>query len=213
MSRERLLDAALRVYESDGFRGATTRRIAEAAGVNEITIFRLFGSKAALIDEALRRESEEIPPPLIRLPETPVNPERELTAWCVARRQHISSRRTLILKTLAEATNPSVTPCGQAERECAHRELESYAGRLADAGFIELHGSRRARTDQIDTAVAMLMATLFTDAVGRDMMPHLYPQPAHRAPVLYSRLFLRALGAHGASSRQTAPSASSATAS
>jgi len=49
-SRERILAAAARVYAEHGFRGATTRRIAEEAGVNEITIFRQFGSKAALID-------------------------------------------------------------------------------------------------------------------------------------------------------------------
>ena len=53
-TKQQLLDAAVRVYAEGGFRGATTRRIAEEAGVNEVTLFRLFGSKAALIDEAIR---------------------------------------------------------------------------------------------------------------------------------------------------------------
>ena len=51
--RERLLQAAVRVFEESGSRGATTRRIAAEAGVNEITLFRHFGSKSALLGEAL----------------------------------------------------------------------------------------------------------------------------------------------------------------
>ena len=36
------------------------------------------------------------------------------------------------------------------------------------------------------------MAALFSDAMGRDMMPELFP-PAERAAALYVRLFLRAV--------------------
>ena len=53
--REQLLDAAVRLYAEAGYHGATTRRIASAAGVNEITLFRHFGSKDALIREAITR--------------------------------------------------------------------------------------------------------------------------------------------------------------
>ena len=67
--RDELLGAAARVYAEAGYRGATTRRIALAAGVNEITLFRHFGSKDALLREALARcqdpHSDEL------LPETP----------------------------------------------------------------------------------------------------------------------------------------------
>src|SRR6185369_5443910 len=54
-SRERLLEAASRVFALQGLRGATTRGIAEAAGVNEITLFRLFGSKERLLAAVLER--------------------------------------------------------------------------------------------------------------------------------------------------------------
>lgn len=201
MSREKLLDAALRVYETDGFRGATTRRIAEAAGVNEITIFRLFGSKAALIDEALRRESREIPEPTVTLPQEPVEPERELTAWCAARMQQLRSRRVLILKTLSEAGNPAVSPCGQADRECAHKSLVSYTERLVAHGFASRSDPGKSWHEQVDAAVVMLMSALFADVIGRDASPEMFPQPAHHAPAVYSRLFLRALGAREASDR------------
>ncbi len=51
---ERILEAALKLLSERGYKGATTREIAAAAGVAEITLFRRFGSKAALLAEAVR---------------------------------------------------------------------------------------------------------------------------------------------------------------
>ena len=48
-TRERILNAARDVIAKKGKRGATTREIADTAGVNEATIFRHFGTKEALI--------------------------------------------------------------------------------------------------------------------------------------------------------------------
>lgn len=48
-TRERILAAAREVIAKKGKRGATTREIADVAGVNEATLFRHFGNKAALI--------------------------------------------------------------------------------------------------------------------------------------------------------------------
>src|SRR6186713_278986 len=48
-ARERLLHAALSVFSRDGLHAATTRNIAEEAGVNEVTLFRLFGTKDGLL--------------------------------------------------------------------------------------------------------------------------------------------------------------------
>jgi AcrR family transcriptional regulator len=48
-TRERILLAAREVIARKGKRGATTREIADVAGVNEATLFRHFGTKEALI--------------------------------------------------------------------------------------------------------------------------------------------------------------------
>jgi AcrR family transcriptional regulator len=54
-TRRRILRAAARVFAEQGYARATTRALADAAGVNEVTLFRRFGSKqslfAAVIDE------------------------------------------------------------------------------------------------------------------------------------------------------------------
>jgi AcrR family transcriptional regulator len=80
--RDQLLDAALKVYAETGYRGATTRRIAGAAGVNEITLFRHFGSKDALIKEAITRAGASEVPDL--LPDTPRDPFNEIRNWARA---------------------------------------------------------------------------------------------------------------------------------
>jgi len=48
-TRQRLLEAAFRVCSERGLHAATTREIAEAADVNEVTLFRHFGNKEKLI--------------------------------------------------------------------------------------------------------------------------------------------------------------------
>jgi AcrR family transcriptional regulator len=54
-TRERILDAALHTFSKDGIRGATTRKIAQKARVNEVTLFRHFRSKEQLLGAVLKR--------------------------------------------------------------------------------------------------------------------------------------------------------------
>src|SRR5512146_2092286 len=99
ISRERILEAAARVYAKHGFKGATTRLIATEAGVNEVTIFRTFGSKAALITEAVEAHAMRAIGPL---PDIPADPQRELTAWCSAHLETLRENAPLIRMSMAE---------------------------------------------------------------------------------------------------------------
>ena len=202
ISREKLIEAAARVYAKAGFRGATTRRIADEAGVNEITIFRLFGSKAALIEEALRsrgasaRNGTGDGASLSVLPRVPGDPEREVSAWAAEQLSHLRRDRVLIRKTMAELEErPEMAPtlCGG---WCdAELELRDYVRRLRRAGRLADPATDTCGIKvDLDVAVAMFTSALFADAMGRDVMPEMYPQPAERAPVLYTRCFLRAIG-------------------
>jgi len=53
-TRQRILDAALKLFSQRGFLGAATREIAREAGVAEVTLFRHFGSKEKLFEEVIR---------------------------------------------------------------------------------------------------------------------------------------------------------------
>ena len=52
-AEQRILEAALKVFASEGYTGATTRKIAEEANVAEVTLFRKFRSKENLLKEVL----------------------------------------------------------------------------------------------------------------------------------------------------------------
>jgi AcrR family transcriptional regulator len=57
-TRERLLDAAARVFELKGYEGATIAQIAREAGVTSGAIYAHYASKAELLADALRAHSE-----------------------------------------------------------------------------------------------------------------------------------------------------------
>jgi len=199
-SRQKLLAAAARIYGESGFRGATTRRIADEAGVNEVTLFRLFGSKSALIAEALREQASRTTDPG-GLPDEPVDPERELSAWCDAQLTHLRGARSMIRKAMGEIEeHPEMAPCMSEGTQYAFRELRDYARRL------DLLGDDISE-NEVHTAAAMLISALFGDAMGREMMPALYPQPESEAAALYARLFLRALGCDSVRRRSLARTA------
>jgi AcrR family transcriptional regulator len=51
----RILDATIKILDKEGWEGATTRRIADEARVNEVTLFRKFKTKKLLLEAAKNR--------------------------------------------------------------------------------------------------------------------------------------------------------------
>jgi len=185
-TKQQLLDAAVRVYSDSGFRGATTRRIAEEAGVNEVTLFRLFGSKAALIEAAVLHASTN--GAAAPLPLEPIDPLLELTQWAEKDHAFMLETRGMIRTSMAEMhERPECADSASSHPAQSFASLVTYIERLAERRFIP------SATDA-KPAAAMLMGTLFADAMGRDMMPDMFP-PEKQAPAIYVRLFLRSIGA------------------
>jgi AcrR family transcriptional regulator len=56
-TKQRIIQGAAQVFAEKGYDGATTREIAEAAGVNEVTLFRHFGSKKNIFMAVIERFS------------------------------------------------------------------------------------------------------------------------------------------------------------
>ena len=52
--------AAIQVVTERGYSGATTRQIAEAAGISEVTLFRKYGNKAELMKQAIAAVTGQI---------------------------------------------------------------------------------------------------------------------------------------------------------
>jgi AcrR family transcriptional regulator len=187
-SRERILEAAARVYAQYGFRGATTRLIAQEAGVNEVTLFRLFGSKAHLFDELLQKQLHASTVPV--LPEDePGDPEAELTEWCAVLLSQMRASRSFLRKMIGETEErPEAARSACVGPHYAAASLERYVQRLRARGLADTDADYR-------TAISMFMSALFGDVMVRDAMEeHFFPEPEDDAPARYVATFLRAAG-------------------
>ncbi len=198
-ARELLLEAALKVFAEHGTRGATTRRIAQAAGVNEVTLFRQFGSKDGLLREALATSPRALAFVDTHLPDVPVDPHAELMEFCRHHHRTLFESRSIIRKCMGEfEENPETT-----RRAC------QLPVRISDAlrGYLErLRDSGQARGDwNPRAAAAMLMGVLFTDAMGRVCMPERFPYSEREGMKHYVALFLQAIGAGQPARRAAAP--------
>lgn len=61
-SKEKILDASIRLFTENGYKKTTTKLIAKEAGVNEVTIFRQFGSKEGIVLEIVRSRLQYLRP-------------------------------------------------------------------------------------------------------------------------------------------------------
>ena len=184
--RDRILEAAKRVYAKHGFRGATTRLIAIEADVNEVTIFRTFGSKGALLEAVLEENDsgDEVSP----LPDPPVDPQRELTEWVETHLERIRTMRPMLIHAISEyEERPEVADFACRGRVDVHHHITEYVARLHELGLAD-------RDADVSAAVTMLISAVMSDAMGRPMAPHTFPPP-DEAPQRYVRCFLRAIGA------------------
>ena len=184
--RDQLLESAARLYSEAGYRGATTRRIAMQAGVNEITLFRHFGSKEALIREAIVRAGSFME--AHALPDPPRDPSRELKDWARGHIAALRKRRSLIRMCMGEIEeHPGIFSGENSPPAVAAKALCQYLRRLRATG------QAKAQFDEV-AASTMLMGVLFADAMGRDIMPDMYRNEPDQALDEYIRLFLRSVG-------------------
>ena len=184
--RDRILQAAATLYAETGFRGATTRRIAERAGVNEITLFRHFGSKTRLLHEAVKCAGAVAN--LSELPARPGDPRAELLEWALITHRGLNRHASLIRTAMAEIEErPEFMPHERSPTMCAGISLRGYLEHLREEGRI------RPGVD-LDAATTMFLGTLFTDALSRDILAKLYPNPPEESIEQYVDLFLHALG-------------------
>lgn len=111
-TRQRLIEAALELFATQGVTKTTTRQIAELAQVNEVTLFRHFGNKhglllAALSDSAVLQQLREF----LR---TQVN---QTSSAHQALKDYASDRLQILVEQVPEFVRSVVAEAGQYPRE------------------------------------------------------------------------------------------------
>lgn len=168
-TRQRLIDAAIHVCSERGLHAATTREIAEVAGVNEVTLFRHFGSKekliAALFEQVLATLSES-------LDETETDEqdlERNLSRYAQRHNELLTANEAFIRTIIGEAkrhpdqARKIMCEAGRAKRELLIEYLRAAQNAGTVRKDVELGPAVDAFTGML--LAGMLRRTSFKDYV------------------------------------------------
>ena len=173
-TREQILDAAGAVLREHGGAGATTRAVAEAAGVRLSLVHYHFGGKGGLHAALLERENARL---LERQEALYAGPEPLAEKWrtaCAYLREDLASGYARVLWELwaAGLSDPSLAQRWREAMAGWRALLERVAERWADENGLELPLSARA--------LATLVANAFQGAeieilagVGEEEAPHI----------------------------------------
>ena len=185
-SRERLLEVAARVYAESGYHGTTTRRIADEAGLNEVTLFRQFGSKDALLREAIEQADRHSRPALDADAPDPV---AELHRWARASIHRFYQHQKLIRQILGDTVQrPEIAPRICEDPSDEMNQLVAFLSALEQRGI--LHAGDPLI---LQGGAAMLVHSLLSNALWRDLVPEI--PSLEECAALFVEVLLRALRA------------------
>jgi AcrR family transcriptional regulator len=175
-TQQAILDAVATAVARYGFRGTTTRRIAQTAGVNEVTLFRRFGSKAALLAAFFRREAGLMQAQAVRYTG---DLEADLTAIAAAYLALAERRGGLFALMLAEL------PRDPALREAFAAPLQ-VLGQILDI-LRRYQAAGALRAEPLGQTYAALVGPIAPAALIGDLVPGGMAMPD---PAAHVRAFL-----------------------
>lgn len=162
-TRDRIVSAAREVIARKGKRGATTREIADLAGVNEATLFRHFGNKESLIVAVAKASC-----PDVKLRDVVTNLqgpiEADLYAIGMAMTQHLESMVDMVRWSLVESDYENSIFAKEAWRpQTAIRQIIiDYFRSQIEAGVL---------TGEPDDIASIFMGMLFSRVIAREKFP------------------------------------------
>jgi AcrR family transcriptional regulator len=187
-TEDRILAAFLHLAARGGLEAATTRAIADEAGVNEVTIFRHFGDKATLALRAVRRFS-----PAAQLaardpgidPATPASAAAGLLACLRQMSANMTDRPELLLFGAGESARmPEVAEAVAA----IPRAATAFLQRALDQAKPQLRARIDARTVALQWLGLLFQVHL---QIERGVLPRMTPEEWDRVLVSAVRAVVR----------------------
>ncbi len=162
-TREKIVLAAREVIKRKGKRGATTREIADYAGVNEATLFRHFGNKEALIVAVVKHSCPDMKlRDVIATFHGPL--EDDLIALGMAMTEHMESMIDMIRWSLVESDYEESLFAKEAWRP-------QTAVRAVVVEFLRKHVESGELSGEPEELASVFMGLIFARAVTRDKFP------------------------------------------
>jgi AcrR family transcriptional regulator len=160
--------------------------------VNEVTLFRHFGSKEALLEAAAQAVVQSVvqsvvqpPNPLgapVLLPAVPEAPQQELAQWCAHHLAQLREAKGVLQHAFAEHAEGPALCNPHVALLAMHQALREYVQQLKRHGYV-VHQA------QLPVAISMLVSVLATDSMAREHLQPLLP-PAAEAAQQYAATFL-----------------------
>lgn len=188
-TRQRILAAAHRVFAAEGFRGATTRRIASEAGVNEVTLFRHFTSKEQLLcaaadwHSAITIAAVDTRP----LPGQPADLHAELTTFLLGTLRGFLASQAAVRTTFGEwGHHPALDERLMRLTNHIYDMLERYLAAAQALGLI------RTGVEPV-VAAGTLLAIVFANGMLREVLPGRFPLEPEGSVAAYLGVILDGL--------------------
>ncbi|TQS40978.1 TetR/AcrR family transcriptional regulator [Cryptosporangium phraense] len=158
-TRDAIIEAAARILREEGPRGVTTRAVAQAAGVQAPTIYRLFGDKDGLVEAVAEHVmSTYVASKSVSVDEDPVVDLR--AGWRVNTEFGLANPGLFTLLFNPERTSPAVAAGSAVLRRRVHR--------LAQAGLLRVDEERAFQMIQA-AGVGSILTLLSMPAEGRSL--------------------------------------------
>lgn len=136
-TRERILRAALKLFQERGFDAATMREIADEAGMATGAAYYYFPSKDAIVMEFYRQSSAEMQPKLEAALEQARGLEKRLYALTRVKWDHFAPHRGVLRALLRNGADPSypLSPFSSETREIRAADIEWFRRSLGNCGM------------------------------------------------------------------------------
>jgi AcrR family transcriptional regulator len=160
LRRDHILDAAIKIFDADGFRGATIHSIAQAAGVSDGTVYNVFENKEDILLAVLQRLFQNsvnaggTPSPNMSLD--------QLMRVMIAARWHDLTPDVLAMMRVVWSE-------ALINRDLASQYCETILAPALSAPEALLQGFIN-RGDMLDTDVPMALRTLAATLIGFSML-------------------------------------------
>jgi AcrR family transcriptional regulator len=142
-TRERLIQSALTLFTTQGVSGTTTRKIAELADVNEVTLFRHFGNKQGLLLAVLEESAafQHLGESLVQRAGVGDTVDQVLKAYASVCLHALEQVPELVRSVVGEAEQYPVETrraLGQGLTE-ANRSVAQYLAAVIEQGHLKTH--------------------------------------------------------------------------
>lgn len=170
---EHLIEAAFAIFRDHGFDAARMDKVAAAAGITKMSLYRRFPGKGELLAAVIQRQAAQLHAD-VPTPETLVDPVADLKALMWTYRQRIGADRMLALQRLA-LTAWSEDPVREALAEVRARYVAPVDA-LVDAA------KARGALPSLPTEELreILFDLLVNDAASLPMHGYPFPDDQHR---------------------------------